>query len=257
MRVTESVIFGVVGLVSSVNATEATGNPVLAKRQTVTVSSDGCTAVCNAYGPKGSGVHCIASCDEASSTKMPSTSTSTSTSTLTSTVIKTLTTKAKSTSTTKHASNQPTMTSNSDACQEICSINEAEGEFACIFECNVDFSTTMPPTPISDAALHQRTVASNSDDCQYTCAINNAEGNFDCGFSCYADLSATIPPTPISDAALYQRTVVSAVEDDCTATCWDLMPGTECDILCSSDLKTEIHGNIILSCGANNTVILH
>ena len=85
--------------------------------------------------------------------------------------------------------------------------------------------------------------------CHETCSINEAEGTYDCDMTCDADLAAMVTLTPIrvTDAVQHKRTVVSAVKDDCTAICWDLMPGTECDIQCKSDFKTQMPGNIALS----------
>ena len=201
MRVTKSVVFGLVCLVCTADSSKATGRPFPAKRQEiVTVTSSGCTAVCAAnYWDAGEAVGCDVDCDDSSWPKTPatstpkSTSTSTSTSTYTSTVVSTVTSK---------------------------------------------------PRP----ALNQRSVASTKQGaCYETCSINEEEGDYDCYFSCNADFSTVITATSTSAAALHQRTVVSTIEDGCTAICWDLMPGTECDVQCSSNSKTEMPGNIALS----------
>lgn len=149
MRVAKGVLFGLVGLFSSVDASTVTPKPVLAKRQTaVTVTNDGCTAICwNLPGlsEDWTGTDCDVYCSGGFSTNIPATSTSTSIST--STAISTVTSSVK--------------------------------------------------------------------------------------------------------AALNQRTVVSATNGDCTAICWDLMPGTECDVQCSSDFKTKMPGNVAHPSGAN------
>lgn len=202
MRVTQSVAVGLVSLLCTVNASRATAKPVLAKSQVgqqVTVSQNGCTAVCMDNQDEFWASSCEVYCDQTSSTKMPATSTYTST--LRSTVTSTVTSKAKATLT------KPSVVSaNTGACHETCSVNEAEGDIDCSFSCDADFSTAMP-------------------------------------------------------VALHQRTVVSAVQDDCTAVCWDLMPGTECDVQCSSDFKTAMPGNTAHSNCANHSdhlaVIFH
>ena len=148
MHVTKSVVFGLVSLVCSIDATKATGKPVLAKRQQImaSVTNDGCTAVCYDLSNLDNGLdsECEVWCTEGFSTKMPVTSTSTST------VISTVTTSA--------------------------------------------------------------------------------------------------------EAALNRRTVVSATNGDCTAICWDLMPGTECDVQCSSDFQTKMPGNVVHPSGANGSI---
>ncbi|KAL9076274.1 MAG: hypothetical protein Q9161_000990 [Pseudevernia consocians] len=148
MRMIKSVVFGLVSLVCTVNATKTTGKPVLAKRQAVvTVTNNGCTAVCwdLSSSDLGKGIDCDVYCDGGFSTSMPATSTSTSTST--STVISTVTSFTK--------------------------------------------------------------------------------------------------------AALNPRTVISTTNGDCIAICWDLMPGTECDVQCSSEFKTKMPGNVAHPSGAN------
>ncbi|KAM0798609.1 hypothetical protein BDR22DRAFT_912413 [Usnea florida] len=174
MRVTKSVVFGLVGLVSLVstaNATKITGKPALAKRQpmaTVTVTSDGCTAVCWDVIAFGGDIatRCDASCDSSDFTSMPTTSTSTTTSTTTVT-----------------------------------------GEVP---------TTTSTSTEV---------ISSSSSDCVYTCSADYELGDFDCGFECGGSPSTSMPVTPTStEAVLAQRTVISAVDGDCTAVCWDLMP---------------------------------
>ena len=204
MRVNPSVVFVLVSPVFSANATRASGKPVLAKRQTVTASNNGCTAVCKDYGPLLGGVQCDVSCGESSLTAVPTTSTSTSTrkstrtSTRTSTVISTVTSKPKT------ASNQRSTVSHpKGGCHETCSVNEAEGDYDCYFTCNADFATIQAPSILTQMV--------------------------------------------VSDPVLHQRTVVSAVAEDCTAVCWDLMPGTECDIQCEGDFKTRMPGNTALS----------
>lgn len=197
MRVTQSVAFGLVSLVCTINASITTAKPVLAQRQgpEVTVSQNGCTAVCIDSPIQGLGYSCSVYCDQASSTKTPATSTYTSTvrSTVRSTVTSTVTSKAKTTLT------QPSVVSaKAGACQETCSINEAEVDIDCSFSCGADFSTAMP-------------------------------------------------------VARHQRKMVSAVQDDCTAVCWDLMPGTECDVQCSSDFETAMPGNTAHSSGGTHS----
>lgn len=147
MRVSKTVVFGLMSLVCTVSATKVTGKPVLAKRQAlVTVTNKDCTAVCYA-----SGAECDVWCQKYGSTDLttmfPATSTSTSTSTFT--------------------------------------------------------------------------------------------------------VMSTVYPS--SEPPLNQRTVVSAVDGDCTAVCWDLMPGTECDVQCSSDFKTTMPGNVAHPSGANDS----
>ena len=168
------------------------------------------------------GVHCDVSCGEPPSIKVPATSTSTSTSTSTTTHTSTRTpTRTPTRTSTRKSTRTATRTS------------------------TVIKTVTSKPK----AASTQRTVVSDTiGGCHQTCSINEAEGDFDCYFSCNEDFATTIGPTPVAEAVLHQRTVVSVTHDDCTAVCWDLMPGSECDIQCtSSDLKTQIPGNIALS----------
>lgn len=141
MRITKSVVFGLMSLGCTVKAIKANGKPVIAKRQAaVTVTNNGCTAVCEDVSNMDEGTQCEVYCSGGFSTSMPATSTATSVTTST-----------------------------------------------------------------------------------------------------------------VTKAALNQRTVVSAVNGDCTAICWDLMPGTECDVQCSSDFKTKMPGNVAHLRGANGS----
>ncbi|KAF6219156.1 hypothetical protein HO133_004981 [Letharia lupina] len=189
MRVTKSVVFGLVSLVCTINAIEATGKPVLAKRQAVvTVTNDGCTAICwdLSSSDLGTGTDCDVYCSEGFSTTMPATSTSTSV------VISTVTSSSKT------ALNQPTVVSSTGGdCSAVCTGNLDEGDIDCGFDCGGSFYTAMPTTSTSKSI-------------------------------------------PTSEVALNRRTVISATSGDCTAICWDLMPGTECDVQCKSDFRTEM-----------------
>ena len=146
MRVTNSIVFGLVSLTCTVSAAKAPGKPVLAKRQAlVTATKDGCTAVCVDLSDMGlgQGTDCDVYCTGGFSTTLPAKSTSTSTK------IVTTTTKA---------------------------------------------------------ALHQRTMTLGG--------------------------------------------------GDCIATCWDLMPGTECDVQCKGDFEAEKPGNLAHISGANDFNLL-
>ena len=59
-----------------------------------------------------------------------------------------------------------------------------------------------------------------------------------------------------TEAPLNRRSIYSTVQGDCTVVCWDLMPGTECDLQCSSAVKTEMPGNVTHSCGSNSFYLL-
>ena len=167
-----------------------------------------------------------------------------------------------------HAKRQAVATVTSNGCVAVCegSLSNNKGvdcEVYCTGISSTATSTstsTTTSTVISTvtskarAALNRRTVVSASNGaCHETCSINEAEGDFDCGWSCDADFSTLMPATSTTKAPLHQRTVVSAVDGDCTAICWDLMPGTECDVQCSSDSKTEMPGNIVHPSGANSS----
>ena len=253
MRLTNPVVFGLVSLVCSVNATKANGKPVLAKRQAmVTVTHNGCTAICVDYG-KDLGTECDVLCDEASSSKEPATSAYNFPHTLTSTLRATATLKSNT------PLNESTVVSTSNGpCGTACTYNLAEDRYDCYTQCDTMYMTmptksthtstsTLRATVTSNTKppLNQSTVVSTSNNaCHQTCSVNKAEGDIDCYFTCDVGFSKRMLPTPTSDAALHQRTVVSATQDDCTAVCWDLMPGTECDVQCSSEFKTDMPGNI-------------
>lgn len=197
MRITKSVVFGLLSLLYTVNATKATGKPVLAKRQTVvTVTTDGCTAVCVDLSSVnlGGGTECDIFCDGGSTTSLLATATPVS-------------------------------------------------------PCVISSTATSTATTTTKAALAPRTVtAIDFDDISVHCDIDKDET------VCIAEGLPDGPITTTIEPALNPRTLVSATEGDCKALCWDLKPGsTECDVQCSSDIKTEASGNVAHPSGANGS----
>ena len=262
MRVTKPVVFSLVSLVCTVNAIKANSKPILAKRQAiVTVTSNGCTAVCVDHSDIGMDPECEVFCDRGFSTEVPAASTSTLTlgptpmTTVTLTVTRSThkrpsavtTETVATTSIAKRTTNAPvnqgtTITATNSVCSETCSIDLEKGDFDCSFECDVDLPTPMPASPTSKAVLNRRS-------CNEVCSHILARAF--CDVLCLSDIKTTMPASPTSKAVLNRRSVVSFVDGDCTAICWDLMPGTECDVQCSSDFKTMFPGNIAHSSGAN------
>ena len=90
----------------------------------------------------------------------------------------------------------------------------------------------------------------SDDDCCIAICLISDEDDWDCQFifpPASSSLPATLtsPALPTSDAASVEpREQISGTFGDCTALCWDLMPGTECDVQCASDFKTKMPGNV-------------
>lgn len=223
MLVTKSVVIGLVSLGCTANATKATSKPVLAKRQaTVTVTNNGCTAVC--YNV--SNVKLWAGPNEKPEPPGSMLCEVSCDGGLTTQILST-----------------PTPTSPSKSIS----------------------TSTVTSTVTSKAALEQRMhISTTEDGCTASCTLDEEEGDWDCSIHCegnWSDSSTSMPntftstPTVTSttQAALEQRTVITATNGDCTAVCWNLMPGTECDVQCSSDFKTEMPGNVAHPSGANSS----
>ncbi|CAF9926990.1 hypothetical protein IMSHALPRED_007093 [Imshaugia aleurites] len=105
-------------------------------------------------------------------------------------------------------------------------------------------STSMSTVTPTVTPMVTATVTTTNSQCTEVCDLDVLEGEIDCSFECDIGFSTTMPSIPESTsstrAALNQRTVFSTVHDDCTAVCWNLMPGTECDVQCSGDFKTKM-----------------
>lgn len=61
-----------------------------------------------------------------------------------------------------------------------------------------------------------------------------------CKDDLFNDCTVDCPPTPTAKAVLQKRSVVTVTNDGCTAVCWDMMPGTECDVQCSGGFATHM-----------------
>ena len=200
MRVNKSVLFGLVSLVYTVNATQATMG-----QSPITVTSNGCTAICEMT--EEGGKSCQAFCGGSVPTSHPTTPAPTSTST----VMTTVTSRTESLMTSEDSG---------DDCNAFCEMTE-EG-----LDCELLWFGT-------------------DHDCNAVCSISD-ELDFECEpISSSTFFISQRPPNPTGDAraALKQRGV-TITNGDCTALCWDLMPGTECDVQCSSEFKTEMPGKI-------------
>ncbi len=244
MRVTKPVVFSLVSLVCTVNATNANPKPILAKRQAiVTVTSNGCTAVCVDHSDIGMDPECEVFCDRGFSTEVPAASTSTLT--LGPTPMTTVTlTVTRSTAKRPSAVTTETVTRPSIA-KRPSAVTPSIAKRPSAVTPSIAKRTTNP------SVNQGTTITATNSVCSETCSIDLEKGDFDCSFECDVDLPTPMPASPTSKAVLDRRSVVSFVDGDCTAICWDLMPGTECDVQCSSDFKTMFPGNIAHSSGAN------
>lgn len=113
--------------------------------------------------------------------------------------------------------------------------------------------STIKSTVIMTGTPPSTSTAGSDDDYGIAVCLIADEGDWDCQFNFptvpLSSVSATLTsPLPTSDAhtvaSVKQREQVSGTFGDCTALCWDLMPGTECDVQCSSDYKTKIPGKV-------------
>ena len=199
MRLNESLVFGLVSLLCTIDATKSPSKPALAKRQEpVTGISGPCTAICQKVSSMGLGT--------------------------------------------------------ASECDVYCTDDgEDDDDYATTYSPTSTVTSTVTTT--TKAILDQRTVSTDTNSpCQPTCSMDLDKGDLDCDFS--RDFSAPVlephPPQRTTEAAFNRRTVTSVVQGDCTAVCWDLMPGTECDVQCSSAVETTMPGNITHSSGTNS-----
>lgn len=82
-------------------------------------------------------------------------------------------------------------------------------------------------------ALAQRLYTTKQGACTAVCKDNLME---DCDVTC----APTPTRGPQAPAGLHKRGVVTVTNNGCTAVCWDLSPGTECDVHCSGGFATTL-----------------
>ena len=139
----------------------------------------------------------------------------------------------------------------------VCTVNatQARGTVLAKRESTITSTVMMIGTPPSVTLTPFTSVIiddwSDDDCCIAVCLISD-EDDWDCQFIFPPESSPSVPATltspalPTSDAhmlaSVEPRENFSGTFGDCTALCWDLMPGTECDVQCSSDFKTKMPG---------------